>query len=81
MRADDAAMAERSLEQDATRHLREHRPVQKIEKQAVGWRLVNPTTDEPIHLPGPVNSCVACLNPNPKPQTPRPTSRSICRAR
>ena len=32
----------RSLEMDATRHLREYKPVQKIEKQAVGWRLVNP---------------------------------------
>jgi len=48
-------MVQRSLELDATRHLREYMPIRKIEKQVVGWRLVHPDTKEPMHLPSSLN--------------------------
>ena len=45
----------RSIDLDATRHLHQYLPIRKIEKQAVGWRLVDPDSKEPMHLPGAQN--------------------------
>jgi hypothetical protein len=40
----------RSRKRDAERHLTEHKPIIRLEKQAVGWRLVHPNTQQPMHL-------------------------------